>query len=467
MVRRVLSSDLIGGRFRIHGEVASGGMGTVFRGTDLESNQQVAIKLLQLTRSAEAERFSREAALLAQVSHPGIVRYLAHGMTSQGRPYLVMEWIEGETLRERLSRRGLTVPESVLMARRVAEALAEMHARGIIHRDVKPSNLIFPGGVVDRVKLLDFGIARRSDDLVGLTHTGVMVGSPGYMAPEQARGDRTVLDARTDLFSLGCVLYECLTGRPAFFGDPVAVRAKVLLAEPPPIREVNSGVSPGLQDLVDELLSKDRGQRPLDAALLAQRLASLREVAGLPQPGRSSAPSSGATAAIRPPRESRVTFLVFAGAQAEEETPAPAAEPADRKQALEAAVARYGGRLECLDGRWWMVILSGGSMSRDLAARAASCALQIREVLPEVPMALVAEKSPARVDALIDRGVSTVTTESIASVFADAASPPRSGGEIRLDQATMELLQKDRFALTLRPDGIYLCAQAARQAPKS
>lgn len=465
MFASVASAELIDGRFQIDAEVASGGMGTVFRGRDLQSEEPVAIKVLQLTGSADAERFAREAALLAQVSHPGIVRYLAHGITPEDRQYLVMEWIDGETLRDRLSRQGLTIHESVLMARRVAEALDEMHRRGIIHRDVKPSNLIFPEGVVDRVKLLDFGIARRSDDLIGLTRTGVMVGSPGYMAPEQARGDRSVLDARADLFSLGCVLYECLTGRPPFFGDPLAVRAKVLLADPPAIREANPDVSPGLQDLVDELLSKDRGQRPADAAHLAKQLTGLREISGTPRPQQPNASPSTPTAVIRPPRENQVTFLVFAAAQAEEAL--SSSEESDRKRALEEAVASHGGRLECLDGKWWMVVLSGGGVPSELAARAASCALQIRGVLPSVPMALVAERSRAKLDALIDRGASTVTSESIVSLFADAISPAHSAEEIRLDEATTELLQSDRFDVTRRADGIYLRAQAAGQAPRS
>ena len=463
MVASVPSTDVIDGRFQIDAEVASGGMGTVFRGRDLQSEEPVAVKVLQLTRSADAERFAREAALLAQVSHPGIVRYLAHGTTAERRQYLVMEWIDGETLRDRISRQGLTIHESVLVARRVAEALDEMHRRGIIHRDVKPSNLIFPEGAVDRVKLLDFGIARRSDDLIGLTRTGVMVGSPGYMAPEQARGDRAVLDARADLFSLGCVLYECLTGRPAFFGDPVAVRAKVLLADPPAIREVNPDVSPGLQDLVDELLSKDRGQRPTDAAHVARRLSGLREVSGTPRPERPSPSSSAATAVIRPPRENQATFAVFA--QAEETL--SGTEESDRKRALDAAVASHGGRLECLDGKWWMVVLSGAGVPSEMAARAASCALQIRAVLPSVPMALVAERSRSKLDALIDRGVSSVTSESIVSLFADAIAPTRSIEEIRLDEATTQLLQSDAFDVTRRADGIYLRAQAGGQAPKS
>src|SRR5499433_4292512 len=276
-------------------------MGRVYRAHDLKTGAIVAVKILQLGSELEAERFAREASLLAQVSHPGIVRYLAHGQVRQGQ-FLAMEWIDGETLKDRLVREGLTIVESVQLAKQVALALGEMHARGIIHRDIKPSNLMFVRAEPGRVKILDFGIARRSDDLVGLTRTGFMVGSPGYMAPEQARGDRSALDHRVDLVALGCVLYECLTGRPPFFGDPVAVRAKVLLSDPPAVCELNADVSLELGALVRQLLSKDQGRRPLDAMQLARQLAALAEVPGVPRKQLTSATDSAVTAALRPPR---------------------------------------------------------------------------------------------------------------------------------------------------------------------
>lgn len=463
----MLDSEDIDGRFRIEAEVASGGMGTVYRGRDLESGSLVALKILKSAQDADAERFSREASLLARVSHPGVVKYLAHGTVADGRPFLVMEWVDGETLRDRLRRKGLNIVETVAMARRVTEALGEMHRQAILHRDVKPSNLIFPGCAVDRVKLLDFGIARRSDDLVGLTGTGMMVGSPGYMAPEQARGDRTLLDARADLFALGCVLYECLTGQPPFFGEPMAVRAKVLLADPPDIRGLNGDVSPALQDLVHQLLSKDRELRPLNAAELSKRLATLQEVSGTPRREQEARQDSTQTSSMRPRapawktgEDEPMTFLVLAGAEDALDQPGAstaAEDKGERRRALELAVASHGGQLECLDGRWWMVVLpSRGLFAGDEAERAAFCALQIRGVLPEAPMAVVAERSASRLDALIDRGVKTVTSTSIASMFAEALTAPALDGGIRLDDATVSLLQADRFQLTQSAEGTYL-----------
>src|SRR5688572_4524575 len=129
-----------------------------------------------------------------------------------------MEWVEGETLSERLARGPLAPREAVTVIRRVAEAVAQAHARGVVHRDLKPSNLVLPGGEVERVKVLDFGIALSTRELRAAT--GAVLGTPGYVAPEQARGAAAV-DARADVFALGCVLYECLSGRPAFSASTV------------------------------------------------------------------------------------------------------------------------------------------------------------------------------------------------------------------------------------------------------
>jgi serine/threonine protein kinase len=448
--------EVIAGRFRLESEQASGGMGRIYRGRDLRTGSAVAVKVLQLRSGVEAERFSREAALLAQVTHPGIVRYLAHGDTESGQ-YLVMEWIDGETLKDRLVRQGLTIVESVQVARQVAEALGEMHARGIIHRDIKPANLMFVDGAAEQVKILDFGIARRSDDRIGLTRTGFMVGSPGYMAPEQARGDRSALDHRVDLFALGCVLHECLTGRPLFFGDPVAVRAKVLLSEPPALRELNSDVSPELEAVVSQLLSKDQGRRPLDAAQLARQLAALREMPGVPRQQAPDGSQCAVTASLRPPRaaqersppQAKFTFLLSAGADS------PSAAQVLAQSGLASNVASHGGRLESVEGRWCMILFSGGGDPSEQAAQAARCALEIRQLLPDAPMALVGEPSAAVLDSLIDRALAAVTNEALAELFSETLSSPAHTEGIRLDEATAGLLRPN-FQVIRGAGGIYL-----------
>jgi serine/threonine protein kinase len=203
--------QLLGNRFEIERSIDSGGMGTVFRARDPISRETVAIKVISDERSHLAERFAREVEVLAALSHPGIVRYVSHGVTPTGQRFLAMEWVDGEVLEVRLQRGPLPVGEAVALATRVAGALGAAHAHGIIHRDLKPANLILPDGRVDQAKILDFGIARRERS-TQLTRTGMMLGTPGYMAPEQARASSQI-DARADVFALGCVVFECLIPR--------------------------------------------------------------------------------------------------------------------------------------------------------------------------------------------------------------------------------------------------------------
>ena len=203
----MLSGRLLDGRFELAEVAGSGGMGTVYRALDRASGAVVALKLLHKVDARAQARFDREARALSRMEHPRIVRYATHGVAPTGEPYLAMEWLSGESLAARLSRQELRVEESVALARAVADALGAAHARGIVHRDIKPSNLFLVDGVLDRVKVIDFGIAQLPDTTSRLTQTAAVVGTLGYMAPEQARGDHETLDARADIFSLGCVLF--------------------------------------------------------------------------------------------------------------------------------------------------------------------------------------------------------------------------------------------------------------------
>src|SRR5215467_7965741 len=154
-------TDLLDSRFELERQIRSGGLSEVFRARDRLSGQPVAIKIL--AGKSGAVRFAREIQLLSELSHPRIVRYVSHGTTSAGGMFLAMEWLDGEDLRVRLEREPLTISEAVTLVTRVAEALGVAHARGIVHRDLEPSNLFLPGGRVDNVKVLDFGIAQRED----------------------------------------------------------------------------------------------------------------------------------------------------------------------------------------------------------------------------------------------------------------------------------------------------------------
>src|ERR1044071_6292451 len=270
----MMPRELLGDQFELEQAIGSGGMGTVYRARDPISGETVAVKVLSEQQSHLAERFAREVNVLAELSHPGIVRYISHGVTSSGKLFLAMEWVDGEVLKTRLERGPLTLGESITLATRVAEALGAAHARGIVHRDLKPSNLILPGGRVDLVKVLDFGIAQR-EGRTQLTQTGMMVGTAGYMAPEQARTNEPI-GARADVFALGCVLFQCLTGVPPFDGDTTAaILAKILFGTAPRVSELWPKVPETLDALVAQMLAKEPALRPSDGANLAAALAAL------------------------------------------------------------------------------------------------------------------------------------------------------------------------------------------------
>lgn len=262
VVAASLADDSLAGVELIR-EAASGGMGQVFEGRELGSGRRVAVKLVSDKRP-DLARFAAEAEILERLESEYVVGYVAHGVTRSGQPYLVMEWLEGETLAHRVAKGGLPIEAVVTVARRIANALAAAHERNVVHRDVKPSNILLVDRDPARAKLIDFGIARQLDHEQRLTTTGQLIGTPGYMAPEQALG-RTTVDGRADLFGLGCVLYEMLYGKPPFAGaEVVEVLARVLMHDPEPITVANAPPV-RLASLVRALLAKDPAARLADA----------------------------------------------------------------------------------------------------------------------------------------------------------------------------------------------------------
>lgn len=252
-------------------------MGAVYRARDLQTGQAAAVKVLFEREGPNAERFVQEAVMLAELSHPAIVRYLGHGVAPTGEHYLAMEWLEGRTLEDYLTGGAVPVLQAVQLAARVVDALAVAHRRGVVHRDIKPANLLLPESRISHAKLLDFGIARRLFDTRRITRTGATLGTPMYMSPEQARG-LTEVDARSDVFSMGCVLFECLAGQPPFTGEtPLAVLAKICLEVAPDVRRFRPEVSPSLAALVRGMLEKDPDKRPGDTAELARMLAVMAD----------------------------------------------------------------------------------------------------------------------------------------------------------------------------------------------
>ena len=262
------------GGFRILRLIGQGGMGFVFEGEDLKLERRVALKVMRpevAQHPHAAGRFLREAGTAAALSSDHIVT-IHHVDEQNGVPFLVMPLMAGESLHDRLHREALPIDETIRIGREAALGLAAAHAAGLIHRDIKPANLWLesPSG---RVKILDFGLARSSGGS-DLTATGQVLGTPQYMAPEQARGK--AVDARADLFSLGAVLYRMAAGREAFNGDDVlAILTCLAVDDPAPPHEVNPAVPPALSRLILRLLAKDPDKRPATAFEVANELRAL------------------------------------------------------------------------------------------------------------------------------------------------------------------------------------------------
>lgn len=264
----------LAGRYSIEGELGQGGMGVVFLARDLKHGRRVAVKVLppELAHSLGAERFLREIRTTARLTHPHVLALHDSG-EADGLLYYVMPFVEGESLDERLAREGpLPVDEALRIACEVADALAEAHSLGVVHRDIKPGNILLSGG--RHVCVADFGLARAvfSASNRRLTATGVAIGSPSYMSPEQIEEGEKV-DARSDLYSLGCVLYEMLAGRPPFDGASVqSVLSGHLLERPAPLRSLRPEIPPPVTGIVRRLLAKSPGERPQSAAELRDEL---------------------------------------------------------------------------------------------------------------------------------------------------------------------------------------------------
>lgn len=260
------------GTYRVEHEIGAGGFGTVYLAEDLRHGRKVAIKLLrpEVAASAGAERFLREIRIIASLQHPNILGLIDSGATDD-LLYYVMPYVEGSTLRVRLAREGeFAIDESVRLLREIAEALAHAHERGVVHRDVKPENVLFMAG---HALLADFGIAKALVDRVPAaeaTQVGTVVGSPGYMAPEAVTGEST--DHRTDLYAFGVLAYEVLGGQHPFFGiGPAQMMLAHLTREVPPLRQLRPDVPAELEALVMRCLAKKPSDRWQSAADLARR----------------------------------------------------------------------------------------------------------------------------------------------------------------------------------------------------
>ncbi|MGV9563396.1 protein kinase domain-containing protein [Streptomyces sp. NPDC003480] len=289
---------VLGGRYELIERLGQGGMGTVHRGVDQRLRRTVAVKLLSPALAHDPQsraRFRREAHAAAALNHPAVatIHDVGEEPDPDGpRPYLVMEYVEGTTLAEALRDGPLPVAEAVTAACAVLDALCHSHERGIVHRDIKPSNIMLAGP--DTVKVLDFGIAKAfTEAATRITGSGAAIGTPAYLSPEQINGAE--IDHRADLYAMGCLLHELLTGQPPFRGaSPFAVMHQHLLAEPEPVSRLRPQVPPAVEAVIQRALRKDPEERFADAGQMRAALTDALAQAAMPTV-QAAAPVASAT----------------------------------------------------------------------------------------------------------------------------------------------------------------------------
>ena len=283
MSDEVREGDILAGKFRIERVLGQGGMGVVVAATHLQLDERVALKFLlpEALQNPEAvARFAREARAAVKIKSEHVARVSDVGTLESGSPYLVMEYLEGQDLAAFVASRGaLPIYDAVEFVLQACEALAEAHALGIVHRDLKPANLFVTvrADGTPCVKVLDFGISKfttpGSSSDMGMTKTSTVMGSPLYMSPEQLSSSRNV-DARADIWAIGVILFEVISGRVPFEAETMPQLCGMILQEsPPPLRSLRPDASPGLESVLQHCLAKDRAQRYANVAELARALA--------------------------------------------------------------------------------------------------------------------------------------------------------------------------------------------------
>lgn len=452
--------ELVGNRFEIISLAAIGGMGSVYRARDRVDGGDVAVKIIHATTDpAGRERFYQEAALVAGFDHPAIVRYITLGELPDGRPFLVMEWVEGESLARRLGHGALALPDCLRLMRRLTEALSRVHERGVIHRDLKPSNIMLRGGRADDAVVLDFGIARHSATVQRLTRTGSIIGTPEYMAPEQASGVLQ-LTAAADVFSLGCVLYECLVGHPPFVAEYVpAVLIRILFEEPRPVSELRSGVPAHLSALVSRMLAKCASDRPRDASELLSELHGIAATVAEEAAPQASAP---------PPRQRALTgseqqlfCIIIAAAQpkgqAADTLKIPDARHGrERRSTLPRSLQRMGARAEWLADGSLVGAVAGGASATDQVAAAARCALIIKRDWPEAHVVLATGRAELHDRLPLGEAVDRATSLLYPHGETPSGLPPGDTSTgVWLDRLSARLLPA-RFSRVELPQGVLL-----------
>ncbi|MDX2024214.1 MAG: protein kinase [Deltaproteobacteria bacterium] len=426
-------------RYQLQSVIGEGGCGMVFRAKDTLLDREVAVKTTLETSDAAWREFDREIRLLARLPHPAIVQLLDHGRVPLGGPVLVMELLFGHTLREELQKGAMAASQACRLVARVLGALAFAHDLGIVHRDLKPSNVFLVQGSAHNATLLDFGVAHERTGWQQPSRSGV--GTPLYMAPEQASGDVDI-DGRADVFAAGCLLVECITGRPLFQGLGLAPFAKAMLSERVVTESALARVPPHLRSLAHRMLASRRDERPSNAAALAAQLLSIADEL-------SDAPVADVGTWVGP-REARSLAILLV------RLPGRLA-PRPRIEDMQDVVAPWGGTIYALPGDVLLGTFGVAGNAVDQTTRAANAALALRAVLPHASMALSLARATVEHHELVGPAID----ESVRLL--EGAAVDDDASAIELDDNAAALLA-DPFVVDQRQGGAKPTFRLLRKA---
>lgn len=403
-------------------------MGSVYRGKDLATGQDVAIKILTLNGDDDVARFQREADILSKLDHANVVKYIASG-ADHGVHYIVQEWVEGITLAAHVRTTGLSANEAIQLASAVTAALSCAHAVGIVHRDVKPANILLPTDNMADAKLVDFGIARLASGGQRLTMTGMLVGTPSYMSPEQAQGAKDI-GPPADIWAVGCVLYETLTGQQPFRGDSsLAIRAKVLVSDPAPLTDYCAEATPALVALVSAMLNKVPDKRPTTTDDVLARLRAIGPLADAPKRPRgfqaTLTPKQEAVRAAAGPLKCVMMVATPPGLGDETEVLADIAKRHDLQMYVDEEFAVLTPRV---DGK-------AGAMA---AARAA---VELQKASADAAIGIASYHDQTSMDAALDQMGQAVEKNAVSGMFAAVLDTPAA--EVMIDPELAQELDEE------------------------